>query len=256
MSNIKKSDIVEVLTRVMIDYFRLMTQSEIISKMKNSDHVFFVGANSLLHVFVSVYARTNDARAVYTNCQTAYYCYLEYIEQISKTNSVHNLNNRDAVMFIYNKTLSNVSTSNANLSIELSDFLKTLDFTIHTLMNWNNPNITQTNRLEICSVYVIDYLNLFCVHSEIYQPASLFQIIELIQVNTSMSYDTYSLFLRDVYKYNKKRKTIPYTIVELETKFIKLSSSACKAEMALLYNTPNTDDKELRKFIKNVFAAH
>jgi hypothetical protein len=84
------TEIIEGFGKIMTGYLLFMDQSEIVSKSKYSDMIFYNGANIVIHVFtMHVYAK-HSLENIYNQCCKSYVCYLEYIEQLDKTNLANN----------------------------------------------------------------------------------------------------------------------------------------------------------------------
>lgn len=94
------------------EYLQHMKQSEALKTIPNSTYVICIGLNSILHIFKIVFHNTKNIDTTFFHCQKAFYCYLEYIEQMNKTFSLHNLNNLDAITFIYKNSLNDMQNTN------------------------------------------------------------------------------------------------------------------------------------------------
>ena len=88
------------------EYLQHMKQSELLQNIPNSTYIICIGLNSIIHIFKIILQTTKNIDETYCHCQKSYYCYLEYIEQMNKTFTLHNLNNLDAIVFIYKNSLA------------------------------------------------------------------------------------------------------------------------------------------------------
>jgi hypothetical protein len=107
-------DIVNHYIIIINDYFEHMTQSTVLNNLNNNTYIFSIGLNTVLHVYKIALLNTKNFENTQFLCQKAYYCYLEYIEQMNKSNLLHNLNNSDAIIFVYKKALNDINQPNTN----------------------------------------------------------------------------------------------------------------------------------------------
>lgn len=180
----------DTYVKILSNYLHFF--SEVAKDFQNRDYTCWVGANAITHIFKLSMLYSQNTEIVTHKCQTAYYCYLEYIQQIRISNQLSELNEKDAVLFIYNKTLS--------------DFPKTVGNTVDTnitkistlIMNWKNRKITIEDRHRICVVDLPQIIRLNFVTE--YLP-----ILECIQEKyTEMDADQYSEILKTFVKYVTK----------------------------------------------------
>jgi hypothetical protein len=79
---------------------------------KNSDYFKFVvfrGLYTISHVFYFILMYSNNLDMAYYHSQRSYYFYIEFIEQISDDlHSFLKLSSRDAVLFVYKKTINEI----------------------------------------------------------------------------------------------------------------------------------------------------
>jgi hypothetical protein len=110
------------------DYLDYMLQSEILETMNQSTYITCIGLNTILHIFHLTLSITKDLDQTHQYCQKAYCWYLEYIEQMYKTNLLHNLDNLDAITFVYKKIMEEVQPSNITTSISTMLQLSNLEY--------------------------------------------------------------------------------------------------------------------------------
>ena len=101
-------NIVELYLGVINEYLQHMMQSEYLRTADNTYYVVCIGLNAIIHIFKTLLIKTNNLQNTYLCCQKGIYCYLEYIEQMNNTSTLHNLNNLDAIVFIYKKALDDI----------------------------------------------------------------------------------------------------------------------------------------------------
>lgn len=99
-------EILNKFVAVILEYMRFI--SEKIS-MKNKPYYRFIferGIETLIHVFSVIFYYTKNLELTFYHTQKAYYFYIEFIEQISDDNVTFlQLSSRDAILFVYKKTI-------------------------------------------------------------------------------------------------------------------------------------------------------
>lgn len=154
-----KTDIhgLTTFSTIISQYFTAIKTSDVFDKIENKNEIIQSGFNTLLNVFnyaIKV-IRNMDEALLYM--QQSQYFYVEYIEQIYNTNLSYALNQNDAVIFTYKKTLFELYSNGSNFDLQDSDehiFVKTTK----TLMFWENPDFILENHEYICSYYIPKYL--------------------------------------------------------------------------------------------------
>jgi hypothetical protein len=152
------NEIIECFGKIMIGYLFLMEHSEIVKKSKHIDIILYNGANIVIHVF-TIHVHSNESlENICNQCCKSYVCYLEYIEQLDKTNLANNLYISDISIFVYKQTLGELEmpgqpdTSN-------KDILELLTRVWNTIFIWNNP-ISLSARMAICDFHFNKYVKL------------------------------------------------------------------------------------------------
>lgn len=219
------------------DYIQHIIQSKLLNNVDNPIYLSYIGLNTIIHIFKITLQNSKNIYHTFYCCQKAYYFYLEYIEQMNKTNILHNLNNLDAIIFIFKKTMEDMSNvSNANIVMLEKEFISVNDSDIHYALYYipiitkkllffsdelffesgehslntisqNIHNITIEQIQFISNKYLNKYL-LMILH-----PAGenniiddLFYYIYNIKDKMNLSYDEYIEFLNENYKHIKKMK--------------------------------------------------
>lgn len=160
------------------ELFLQVDKSELIKGSPRLATVLSIGVNSIHRVFEYVLLQTkNLEQASYHAKQSCYYL-LEYIEQIQLSNLTHNLNNTDAVLFVYKKTIFNMhdgeesdTSSTITNILTLSDdslninnkewrimYSRILNV-VNLLFYWNNAEYTFQERKTICQELLPRYLH-------------------------------------------------------------------------------------------------
>jgi hypothetical protein len=147
----------EIITKfsdIVIEYMRFISEK---IKIKNKKHYIFIferGIETLMHVFTMIFYYTKNLELTVYHSQKAFYFYIEFIEQISDDNITFlQLSSRDAVMFVYKKTIYDLNndhkkmmpalTSDENQIIQIMNsymniYKKITHFIIHRDFNFDS----------------------------------------------------------------------------------------------------------------------
>ena len=250
---------------VLLEYIHLIDTSEIIRGLDNSTTVFQIGLHAIAHIYKLTYYITQNVETAGCYTQKGVYCYLEYIEQMNRTNSLHNLNNMDAVLFVYEKTLAEIYTpvgKRTNTSHEQNMFtnIVSLNHPETREHNWkvileNLSNITQTvlwidntdisylERLNLTHEYLPKYLN---IYAEVSGPETLEIIKYMLHIQDKLRFTTpeYIEFLDVFYKTYKKM-----------AKHFTTSTSSCVVDKCL-YITVNLAGKTMPEVLASEYGKH
>jgi len=210
---------------VLLEYIHLVDTSDIIRGLDNSISVFNIGIHAISHIYKLSYYITKNVETAGCYTQKGVYCYLEYIEQMNRTNSLHNLNNIDAVLFVYDKTLSeiyNPEHTGNNISHEQNMFsniislnhpemreqnwkliLENLSHITQTILWTTNPDISYLQRLNITHEYLPKYLNIYADHPNP-ETLEIVKTISLIQDKMIFTTNDYIELLDTVLKMYRK----------------------------------------------------
>lgn len=199
----------------------------------NVSACMFIGLNSIYRVFEYVLFKTKNIEKAYYYAQKTFFYYLEYMEQVHKTNLQTSLNQSDAVLFIYKKTIfelhggdesklfdtiTNIMTFDEEISnlntVAYQDWFSNLSKIINTLFYWDNINFTFQERQQITRRMLKPYMRLsnMC-------PTAI-SYIEIMQEKITLEYDTYMQILQEILEYNKSQKTSEYKKIEQNEVFL------------------------------------
>jgi hypothetical protein len=225
MSASTKTDLILKYAVVIYEYFHIMQMSEIMSTLENQHTVIQIGMQSITHIYKLSFFLSKQISTAVCHSQKGMYCYLEYIEQMNKTNMLHNLDNTDAVVFIYNKTLTeiygqnpstnmmtNILSISENDNYKGTDFIKTLEIMsrlANTLLWFNNETLTTHCRMELVEAHLHPLSALFVEYSL----DIMFPFFEFVQTKLEpMKKEEYITFLQSLTKQIKragKHRQIP-----------------------------------------------
>lgn len=221
------NEIVECFGKIMIGYFLLMEQSEIVKKSKHIDIILYNGANIVIHVFTMHVYSNESLENICNQCCKSYVCYLEYIEQLDKTNLANNLYISDISIFVYKQTLGELHHGSPS-DTPNKHILELLTRVWNTIFIWNNP-ISLSARVAICDVHFNKFVKL--LHN-IHEKTKLgiisgddtssqdkdiniyayLDYLKIIQEKWEMDEHVYFIFLNEYYRvlYNlHKSSTLP-----------------------------------------------
>lgn len=200
-------EIFEGFGKIMTGYLLFMDQSDIVRNSKYIDTILYNGANIVIHVFTMHVYANHSSENIYNQCCKSYVCYLEYIEQLDKTNLANNLYISDISIFVYKLTLGELVNLNSvghkdksrgSMLVNCSnkDCIDLVVKTWNTLLAWNS-DISFNARLAICDMHISKYAKLFHTISG-YQPFMDYLVI--IQEKWIMDENLYFTFLNEYYR--------------------------------------------------------
>lgn len=124
---------------LLMDYIRL-----ILDKSKNKTYFKFViirGLNTMTNVFNTILYFTKNVELAFSYSQKSFYLYIEFVKQISHDeNTFLQLNTKDAIMYVYKKTIHELNHS----------FIKNME-----------SNSVEDNKLNVVKEYITIYENIF-----------------------------------------------------------------------------------------------
>jgi hypothetical protein len=130
------SEILTKFVEVIIEYMRFISEKII---MKNKSYYRFIferGIETLIHVFSVIFYFTKNLELTFYHTQKAYYFYIEFIEQISDDNVTFlQLSSRDAILFVYKKTIFDLNNEYKKNIQEPTFEEKTILSTVDTYTN-------------------------------------------------------------------------------------------------------------------------
>jgi hypothetical protein len=115
-------EIITKFTDVLFEYMRLISEK---INIKNKQYYIFIferGIETLIHIFSIIFYYTKNLELTFYHSQKAYYFYIEFIEQISDDNITFlQLTSRDALMFVYKKTIFEINNDRKKSNIILTN---------------------------------------------------------------------------------------------------------------------------------------
>ena len=179
------SDYLNTYLDIIIEYMDAMKQSTFITAHLDREFLIYTGFRAITHIFQINYVYANDLDTSFYSSQKAYIFYLEYLEQMEKTNMSHDLNYTDAIQFLYSKTISQLTPrDNMKYAAEYAKVSKLTDIIL-----WSGGMRT-IKKKAIMNCFLVDYDTvLYC--------------LEIAQLR-KMDNAEYEAFLSDMYSTLKK----------------------------------------------------
>lgn len=177
---------INTYVEIILEYVNEMAKSEFMSAQSNRDFLVYTGFRAITHIFQICYIDSSDLNTAFYNSRNAYIFYLEYLEQIHKTNMRHDLSHTDAIQFLYSKTISQMSPNTTPENLAIISKLTEL------ILWFDNKQIDQTQMTQKTM------MNLLQFDSDM-----LLYYLETAQLRT-MSDAEYKAFLSDTSSLLKK----------------------------------------------------
>jgi len=217
----KTDKIIDTYSSILKEYISTINESK---HGDNLTTIVFIGINAIHRVFEYILIKTKNIEKVCYYSKKTYYYYLEYMEQVYSSNLHQNLNQMDAILFVYKKTIfdlyngdnedtfgtmTNIITSSGEIIVIddaiLQSIMKKLSKIMNIFFYWENneTNINFYDRKELCN----QYLDIFIKKCFLNNQIVIF--MEKIQKVTMMKCPEYLLVLKEIFELNeKKRKAI------------------------------------------------
>jgi hypothetical protein len=247
-------DIVNKYTVLLTEYLKFIIDNIGSKKTAYSNFIIERGLETITHVFTLLLYYSRNVDVAYYHGQRSFYFYVEFIGQISEDQHVFlNLCSRDAVMFVYKKTIFELSNDyRKNLTEPSKETLEKLDalnaivcifknivyFTMRE-MNLIEKNAIITNLAkhieELCNKLL---KNKFTIQE--YSIIETFTSLIDKKITINKFYEIIDIF---VHKYSKIKpeSTNKLTDVKIKEKF---SDPLCESKL----------DESSEKFIKWIFS--
>lgn len=203
------------------ELFIQIDKSDVIKTSDKLNIIQSIGVNAIHRVFEYVLLQKKNIDHAKYHSQQACYYFLEYIEQIHLSGLTHSLNNKDAVLFVYKKTIfemrddDSVHSSNTISNIlTMSDDLLNINNNewrnmysrilniVNLLFYWNNQNYTFQDRKHICDELLLRYL--YAVEKLDFATVYLENIQSLFQPNIV----TYMALLKSMITKSEKMRRV------------------------------------------------
>jgi hypothetical protein len=206
-----KTETIDTYVKIMIDLLIMFSNSEI-SKLENAVSTLYNGINIITHIF-QMHLAKSPANVLYS-CQKACFCYLEYIDQLQKSEVLNTLPLSDIAIFLFKQSESETvvpPTTIDEIPLPTNHLVKHMNHMMHILMDWNH-SIALPFRIVICSTYLAEYCKIlepYPYHSD---------YLNCIIQKMGMTDEAYYHFLAAYYKRflkNQKKGNTTYDLMDL-----------------------------------------
>jgi len=118
------NEVLDKYITLICEYFKFIVEN---IKMKNKGYFKFIlvrGLETITHVFNNILFYSKNLEMSYYHGQKAFYYYVEFIGQISEEQNVFlQLSSRDATMYVYKKTIFEISNEHRKISTYIDEEL-------------------------------------------------------------------------------------------------------------------------------------
>ena len=158
------TDILNKFISINTEYLRFISEKITIKNRLYYKFIIERGIETISHIFLLIFFYTKNLDLTFYHSQKAYYCYIEFIEQISDENACFlQLSSRDAILFVYKKTIFEIHNEHKKSMNELNQneknilsYLSEYSELYKTIFVFiiNNTEFTYDNK--------ISYINMCC----------------------------------------------------------------------------------------------
>lgn len=209
-----RDEIIMMFFEFLDDFFTQNINSTIKNtKLQSSLHL---GVQTMIRVFEYSLYQTKSLEKSYIYLKTGETYFLEYLEQMSNSAYIENVNLNEIILFVYKKTIFNIKNTENNENIinnmmtlsdtylvfdedELNNIFNEIRKCVNVLFFWKNKKINNNQRLEINQKYF---------HSFFYYEnrEDMLKMLEYIQYYFEYEYNDYKNLLKEFVDINKKNK--------------------------------------------------
>ena len=230
-----------VLMKEFIDYFDKYVKYKNLKKY----NIVYKGIESITHIFVLLLLYTKNLSLTLYHCKKSFLYYVEFISQIGdEGNSYLQLNTKDAILFIYKKSIFDIDNnhrSNMDLSSENSDLMleiKRFTFIFKEVYFFALKKIILDNDKKEPNLNIGIYKLMELIIKKKEKDEYLFEkILELISILNSKSINV-DTFLHSLKYLLKKKKFYLFSLCEFKKKISK--------------NVITINDISYKKYIDNI----
>lgn len=209
--------VIETYTSILKEFLTLINESKHCESPNNLTITMYIGLNTIHRVFEYILIKTKNIEKVCYYSKKTYYYYLEYMEQVYSSNLYKNLNQMDAILFVYKKTIfdlyddenedtfgtmTNIIASNGEImnfdDNNIQESLKKISKIMNILFYWENAEFTFYERKELCNY--LDFLIKKCISA-----TQITYFLEILQKKISIKYPEYLLLLKEIFELNEKK---------------------------------------------------
>ena len=232
------STVIDKYFLLLFEYLHIMRASSYVESTTTNPNIVQVGWNTVTHVYAVAFLRLKNVEDAFQKAQNGMYCFLEYVEQISKQ-TVLAIEPLEATVFVYDKVLAPVTdapTATATVTVIHPTDLHTNIQQIEKLNHLANLLLvhewTLDDQIRIAEDMFYKFAHLFLIDPSMEFDA-LFHYIDMVKrillesaTSRHNGLEEWTLFLNTLYKYTKraiKQKTVP-TLAQVEEKCLALKT--------------------------------
>ena len=234
-----RQELIHRYESIVYDYLAIMNVSETLKTLECQKYAIQLGLSAITHIYKLAFCLTRNVSTSADHCQKGIYCFIEYIEQTCKLGYINPngaqspFDFMDAIVFIYDKTLSDLRVDGTGLGEQSSgssafsnilsvsqshqaqgdDFLQCKSAlerfgrVVSVLLWFTHPTFGLADHMNIVDLHLIDFLN----YTVDYLPNNvtsldndLFLFLETVQENIHMDKTEYMDLLSALKKQMKK----------------------------------------------------
>ena len=151
------SEILNKYRLLVIEY--LLFINETINSCKTNDNCKFIilrGLTTISYVFIFILHTSRNLNMSYYHSQKAFYYYTEFIGQITGDQNVFlQLTSRDAMMFVYKKTIFEIHNDYKKTNVFLNDLTNE-----NEKMDFLDAYVQIIRNLVVHSIHLVDFKNI------------------------------------------------------------------------------------------------
>lgn len=217
------SPVIDKYFLLIFEYFHIMQSSTYVESLGNPN-IIQVGWNATSHIYKIALINLKNTDEAFQKAQKGMYCFLEYIEQLSKQ-MLFSIEPLEATVFVYDKVLAPISNSttpintiNAIGSADMPKQVKTiesLDYLTKIMVFESFQEFTLTERIRLIEESFYKFANMFLGDTSM-EFDSLFKYLEMskqiMMEHKRINLEEWSVFLQAFYRNTKraiKQKTVP-----------------------------------------------
>lgn len=251
------SAVIDKYFLLLFEYLHIMRASSYVESATTNPNIVQVGWNTVTHVYAVAFLRLKNVEDAFQKAQNGMYCFLEYVEQISKQ-TVLVIEPLEATVFVYDKVLAPVTdapTATATVTVIHPTDLHTNIQQIEKLNHLANLLLIHEwaldDQIRIAEDMFYKFAHLFLSDPSMEFDA-LFQYVDMVKHvwlesanSRPLCREDWVFFLNTLYKYTKraiKQKTVP-TLAQVEEKCLALKT------MGPPGNHSETEIVDMAKFV-------
>jgi hypothetical protein len=147
------SKIAEKISELLIDYVKFIVENIKLKETKFSRFIIMRGLDTIINIFNYILFYTKNLDVAYFHCQKAFYFYVEFVGQISEDEKMFlQLSSRDATMYVYKKTIYEISNEFKKNSDQVSEKTKVKLDIVNSYMEINKTIILKLINNEFTNV--------------------------------------------------------------------------------------------------------